>query len=101
MASLLASPKAQATFTQSEIDEYRQHFSSFDANGDHFIDDKELAGVMKNLGLYESQAQVQKLMKEVGRADELQSGQGDGTPDGGGGPLADSFILFPSSPPPL
>ena len=34
-------------------------------------DDKELAGVMKNLGLYESATQVQKLMKEV---DQNQNG---------------------------
>lgn len=62
------SPKA---FSDAEIEEYRQHFASFDANNDQFIDDRELAGVMKNLGLYESQAQVQKLMKEV---DQNQNG---------------------------
>jgi hypothetical protein len=60
-----ASPKVAAMFSKEEIEEYRTHFSSFDANGDNFIDDKELAGVMKNLGLYESATQVQKLMKEV------------------------------------
>lgn len=68
MASQLASPKA---FTPEEIEEYRTHFASFDANNDQHIDDKELAGVLKNLGMYESQAQVQKLMDEV---DENKNG---------------------------
>lgn len=54
-----------AHFTPAELKEYEAHFASFDGNGDGFIDRNELILVLKNTGLYQSDKQVDSLIKEV------------------------------------
>jgi len=52
-------------FPESEIAELKQVFASFDKDSSGHIDAKELKQVLQELKMYENDAQVQSLIKEV------------------------------------
>jgi len=54
-----------ASFTKAEEAEYKAAFDSMDVDHDQFVDAIELAQVLKNLGMYQSDAQVHQLIAEV------------------------------------
>jgi len=62
---------AQIQFTEQETAEFKNHFSSFDIDGNGVIDESELQTILKNLGEYASVAQVNDMIAQV---DQDQNG---------------------------
>eukprot|EP01006_Ploeotia_vitrea_P043470 TRINITY_DN66736_c4_g3_i1.p1 TRINITY_DN66736_c4_g3~~TRINITY_DN66736_c4_g3_i1.p1 ORF type:complete len:621 (+),score=415.86 TRINITY_DN66736_c4_g3_i1:149-2011(+) len=63
-----------ANFTEAELKEYREHFDHLDIDGNGTISEEELTTILTQLKMFQSNAQVKALIKEV---DQNHSGTVD------------------------
>jgi hypothetical protein len=65
MARYVVPAELATKFTPSEVEEFRQNFGLFDANGDGNIDNRELVTILRNMGEAVSAETVAKMISEV------------------------------------